>query len=141
MPNHEFNICYEPILRQGFTSIEAAEFLKREFLEVPEWTCWLPHAPALLPTDSVEERACFARTLDAIPSERNQSSRWSAMRMVVLVVSCYLLGGIAVYLLLCLVAARDAEHGEDLKRILHSSRFTIKLLVAWPFFLLALLLG
>ncbi len=35
-PDHYDN----PLPRRGFTSIEAAEFLKRVFPQVPQWTCW-----------------------------------------------------------------------------------------------------
>ncbi|MFC1654167.1 AAA family ATPase [Myxococcota bacterium] len=41
MPNTEFCMGKRPIPRRGFTSIEAAEFLRMEFPDVKEWTCWL----------------------------------------------------------------------------------------------------
>jgi hypothetical protein len=30
----------QPLPRRGFTSIEATEFLRREFPAIPQWTCW-----------------------------------------------------------------------------------------------------
>jgi hypothetical protein len=30
----------QPLPRRGFTSIEATEFLHREFPQIPRWTCW-----------------------------------------------------------------------------------------------------
>jgi hypothetical protein len=39
MEFREFSM-HAPVPRRGLTSVEAAEFLGREFPEVPVWTCW-----------------------------------------------------------------------------------------------------
>jgi ATPase family associated with various cellular activities (AAA) len=36
----DFNFSYLPVSRRGFTSIEAVEFLRKEFPEVSHWTRW-----------------------------------------------------------------------------------------------------
>ncbi len=50
MHDTEFN-SHSPIPRRGLSSIEAAEFLRREFPEIETWTCWkvegMPYARAL----------------------------------------------------------------------------------------------
>jgi hypothetical protein len=41
-----FYVAYLPVPRRGFTPVEAAEFLKREFPDASQWTCWdITHTP------------------------------------------------------------------------------------------------
>lgn len=55
MKNSEFSYFQPPRRRRGFTSIEAVEFIRREFPEIAVWTCW---RTALQPYGIALSRLC-----------------------------------------------------------------------------------